>query len=173
MEYVHTQPDMICLSKGLTGGSMALGVTTSTAAVYEAFLSNDKLKTLFHGHSFTANPLACTAALASLDLFTDPACAANRERIHEKHTAFLKELQQIPVIKNPRLLGTILAFEIITTNADGYTNALADHLHRFFREKRIMLRPLGNTLYILPPYCITNEQLDQVYGSIRELIPTL
>lgn len=173
MEYVHTQPDMICLSKGLTGGSMALGVTTSTAAVYEAFLSNDKLKTLFHGHSFTANPLACTAALASLDLFTDPACAANRERIHEKHAAFLKELQQIPVIKHPRLLGTILAFEIITTNADGYTNVLADHLHRFFREKRIMLRPLGNTLYILPPYCITNEQLDQVYSSIRELIPTL
>ncbi|MBO9731978.1 MAG: adenosylmethionine--8-amino-7-oxononanoate transaminase [Chitinophaga sp.] len=173
MEYVHTQPDMICLSKGLTGGSMALGVTTSTAAVYEAFLSNDKLKTLFHGHSFTANPLACTAALASLDLFTDPACAANRERIHEKHAAFLQELQQVTVIKNPRLLGTILAFEIVTDNADGYTNALADHLHRFFREKRIMLRPLGNTLYILPPYCITNEQLDQVYNSIRELIPTL
>jgi len=173
MEYVQTKPDMICLSKGLTGGTMALGVTTSTAAVYEAFLSNDKLKTLFHGHSFTANPLACTAALASMDLFTDPACAANRQRIHEKHIAFLSELQQWTVIKNARLLGTILAFEIITTNADGYTNSLADQLHRFFREKRIMLRPLGNTLYILPPYCITDEQLHQVYNSIRELVSIL
>jgi adenosylmethionine-8-amino-7-oxononanoate aminotransferase len=172
MEYVHTQPDIICLSKGLTGGTMALGVTTSTAAVYDAFLSSDKLKTLFHGHSFTANPLACTAALASLDLFTDPACAQNRERIHEKHLAFLAELQQFSFVKNPRLLGTILAFEIVTTHADGYTNALADHLHRFFREKRVMLRPLGNTLYILPPYCITNEQLNQVYDSIRELMKT-
>ncbi|MBS0032195.1 adenosylmethionine--8-amino-7-oxononanoate transaminase [Chitinophaga sp. 22321] len=173
MEYVQTKPDIICLSKGLTGGTMALGVTTSTAAVYEAFLSSDKLKTLFHGHSFTANPLACTAALASMDLFIDPACATNRQRIHEKHIAFLSELQQWAVIKNARLLGTILAFEIITTNADGYTNSLADQLHRFFREKRIMLRPLGNTLYILPPYCITNEQLDQVYNSIRELVSIL
>jgi adenosylmethionine-8-amino-7-oxononanoate aminotransferase len=173
MEYLQTPPDIVCLSKGLTGGTMALGVTTSTAAVYEAFLSNDKLKTLFHGHSFTANPLACTAALASLDLFTDPACAANRERIHEKHAAFLKELLDYTVIKNPRLLGTILAFEIVTANADGYTNALADELHRFFRAKRVMLRPLGNTLYILPPYCITNEQLEEVYNSIRELAATL
>ncbi|TWF41277.1 adenosylmethionine-8-amino-7-oxononanoate aminotransferase [Chitinophaga polysaccharea] len=173
MEYLQTMPDMICLSKGLTGGTMALGVTTSTAAIYEAFLSNDKLKTLFHGHSFTANPLACTAALASMDLFMDPACAANRQRIHEKHQAFLQELQPIAVVKHPRLLGTILAFEISTTNADGYTNSLADELHRFFRARRIMLRPLGNTLYILPPYCITNEQLEQVYQSIRELLKKL
>lgn len=173
MEYLHTQPDIVCLSKGLTGGAMALGVTTSTANIYEAFLSNDKLKTLFHGHSFTANPLACTAALASLDLFTDPACAANRQRIHEKHAAFLEELHTYSIIKQPRLLGTILAFDIATANADGYTNALADELHRFFRARRIMLRPLGNTLYILPPYCITNEQLEQVYTSIRELIATL
>ena len=170
MEYMQTQPDMICLSKGLTGGTMALGVTTTTAAIYEAFLSDDKLKTLFHGHSFTANPLACTAALASMDLFTDPACAHNRERIHEKHFAFLQKLQQLPGIKNPRLLGTVLAFEIITENADGYTNLLADELHRFFRAKRIMLRPLGNTLYILPPYCITDEQLNQVYECILELV---
>ena len=170
MEYMQTQPDMICLSKGLTGGTMALGVTTTTAAIYEAFLSDDKLKTLFHGHSFTANPLACTAALASMDLFTDPACARNRERIHEKHFAFLQKLQQLPGIKNPRLLGTVLAFEIITENADGYTNLLADELHRFFRAKRIMLRPLGNTLYILPPYCITDEQLNQVYECILELV---
>lgn len=173
MEYVQTAPDMVCLSKGLTGGSMALGITTCTSNIYEAFLSADKLKTLFHGHSFTANPLACTVALASLDLFTDPTCAQQRQRIHEKHQHFLHELTSMAPVKNPRLLGTILAFELVTDGADGYTNQLADHLHRFFRSKRIMLRPLGNTLYILPPYCITNEQLDQVYASIRELVSQL
>ncbi|MCW3464099.1 adenosylmethionine--8-amino-7-oxononanoate transaminase [Chitinophaga nivalis] len=173
MEQVSVQPDMICLSKGLTGGSMALGITTCTAAIYDAFLSNDKLKTLFHGHSFTANPLACSVALASLDLFTDPACKTNRTRINGLHTRFLETLQASPLIKNARLLGTILAFEITTPNADGYTNNLADELHRFFKARRIMLRPLGNTLYILPPYCITDEQLEQVYDSIRTLLVQL
>ncbi|MBC9929922.1 adenosylmethionine--8-amino-7-oxononanoate transaminase [Chitinophaga qingshengii] len=173
MEYLQTAPDMVCLSKGLTGGSMALGITTCTSDIYDAFLSADKLKTLFHGHSFTANPLACTVALASLDLFEDPACALNRQRIHENHQRFLQELKQIGIIKNARLLGTILAFELVTDNADGYTNNLADYLHRFFRSKRIMLRPLGNTLYILPPYCITDEQLAAVYDSIRALVLSL
>lgn len=173
MESLETAPDMVCLSKGLTGGSMALGITTCTNDIYEAFLSADKLKTLFHGHSFTANPLACTVALASLDLFEDPACALNRQRIHENHQRFLRELKQVDIIKNARLLGTILAFELVTDNADGYTNNLADYLHRFFRSKRIMLRPLGNTLYILPPYCITDEQLSAVYDSIRALVQSL
>ncbi|SHL63035.1 adenosylmethionine-8-amino-7-oxononanoate aminotransferase [Chitinophaga jiangningensis] len=173
MENCSTQPDMICLSKGLTGGSMALGVTTCTSTIYDAFLSNDKLKTLFHGHSFTANPLACSVALASLDLFTDPACATNRQRIHEAHTRFLTQLQQSPKIKAPRLQGTILAFDIITTNADGYTNNIADQLHRFFRERRVMLRPLGNTLYVLPPYCITDAQLQEVYDCISDLLQSI
>ncbi|RAJ81843.1 adenosylmethionine-8-amino-7-oxononanoate aminotransferase [Chitinophaga dinghuensis] len=173
MENCHTTPDMICLSKGLTGGSMALGVTTCTSQIYDAFLSNDKLKTLFHGHSFTANPLACSVALASLDIFTDPACAANRERIHQAHQAFLKELQLSDKVKNPRLQGTIIAFDLITTNADGYTNNIAAFLHQFFRERRVMLRPLGNTLYVLPPYCITDAQLEEVYNAVRELLQQL
>ncbi|MBV8253501.1 MAG: adenosylmethionine--8-amino-7-oxononanoate transaminase [Chitinophaga sp.] len=173
MENCQTPPDMVCLSKGLTGGSMALGITTCTSNIYDAFLSNDKLKTLFHGHSFTANPLACSVALASLDIFTDPNCAQNRERINQAHTAFLQELQQSDKIKNPRLQGTIIAFDLITTNADGYTNNIAAFLHQFFRERRVMLRPLGNTLYVLPPYCITDEQLEEVYQSIRDLLKAL
>ncbi|NIG54022.1 adenosylmethionine--8-amino-7-oxononanoate transaminase [Chitinophaga sp. Cy-1792] len=170
MENCTTTPDMICLSKGLTGGSMALGVTTCTTAIYEAFLSNDKLKTLFHGHSFTANPLACSVALASLDIFLDPACTANRQRIQHAHTQFMQQLQQYPQIKNTRLQGTIIAFDIITNNADGYTNNIAAMLHSYFRECRVMLRPLGNTLYILPPYCITDLQLETVYQSVITLI---
>lgn len=168
MEHLGVPPDMICLSKGLTGGAMALGITTCTAAIYEAFLSDNKLKTLFHGHSFTANPLACTVALASLELFLQPDCAEQRQRINGKHRQFADRLSAYPTVKNIRLLGTILAFEIVTPGEDAYTNRLADGLHRFFREKRIMLRPLGNTLYILPPYCITDEQLEEVYESIIE-----
>ncbi|PUZ22481.1 adenosylmethionine-8-amino-7-oxononanoate aminotransferase [Chitinophaga costaii] len=173
MENVPTAPDMVCLSKGLTGGNMALGITTCTKAIFDAFLSQDKLKTLFHGHSFTANPIACAAALASLDIFLDPACAANRARVAAKHAAFAQVLRRQANVKNIRQTGTIIAFEITTTNVDGYTNNLADHLHRFFRAKRVMLRPLGNTLYILAPYVITDEQLERVYTAIVECLEGL
>ena len=170
MEQVQTPPDIIALSKGLTGGTIAMGVTTCTNNIYNAFLSTDKLKTLFHGHSYTANPLTCAIALASLELFLHPSCRENRERIQSRHRHFAVELAYQPDVKNVRTLGTILAFEITTGEADSYTNTLGDFLHRFFREKRVMLRPLGNTLYILPPYCITDEQLDVVYESIMEML---
>lgn len=170
MEQLTTPPDMITLSKGLTGGTMAMGVTTCTEAIYEAFLSNDKLKTLFHGHSYTANPFTCAAALASLELFLDPACAQNRRRIAARHQAFGETLRQHSRVKNVRQTGTILAFEVNTGEADSYVNNLADFLHRFFREKRVMLRPLGNTLYILPPYVITDGQLTTVYDCILDML---
>jgi adenosylmethionine-8-amino-7-oxononanoate aminotransferase len=173
MENVTTPPDIMCLSKGLTGGSIALGITTCTAAIYEAFLSDSKLKTLFHGHSFTANPLACVIALASLDLFLQPSCGENRRRIEAQHRQFATELSAVQKIKNVRIQGTIIAFEIITDTADSYTNQLADYLHSFFRKERIMLRPLGNTLYIMPPYCTTDEQLQLIYTSITNCITSI
>ncbi len=170
MDQLATPPDMVTLSKGLTGGTMAMGITTCTAEIYEAFLSTDKLKTLFHGHSFTANPLTCAVALASLELFLEPSCAENRRRIAEQHRQFAEVLATQDDVRNVRQAGTILAFEIHTGEADSYINDLAGFLHAFFREKRVMLRPLGNTLYILPPYCITNEQLGLVYNSILEML---
>jgi adenosylmethionine-8-amino-7-oxononanoate aminotransferase len=173
MENVTTPPDIICLSKGLTGGSIALGITTCTAEIYNAFLSESKLKTLFHGHSFTANPLACVIALASLDLFLQPSCKENRVRVETQHRQFATQLESTPKIKNVRIQGTIIAFEIVTDTEDSYINNLADYLHKFFKQKRIMLRPLGNTLYIMAPYCITNEQLDMVYKSIEECVKAL
>ncbi len=141
MDQLSTPPDMITLSKGLTGGTMAMGITTCTADIYEAFLSNDKTKTLFHGHSYTANPLTCAAALASLELFLDPACGENRQRIAGQHEAFAKTLEKQAFVKNVRQTGTILAFEVDTGEADSYVNNLAGFLHAFFREKRVMLRP--------------------------------
>lgn len=170
MEQVNTPPDMITLSKGLTGGTMAMGISTCTQEIYDAFLSQDKLKTLFHGHSYTANPLTCAVALASLELFLQPESLANRERINTRHRQFAVELAYHDDVRNVRTLGTILAFEIETGEADGYVNNLAGFLTAFFRERCIMLRPLGNTLYILPPYCITDAELDEVYQAILDML---
>ena len=101
----------MCFSKGLTGGTMALGLTTCTSDIYNAFLSDDKLKTLFHGHSFTANPVACSAALASLDILLDKNTIKNIDRITLNHHEFLNKIKDHPRLKNIRQTGTILALE--------------------------------------------------------------
>src|ERR1700710_1953681 len=108
-EYVTELPDIMCFSKGLTGGTMALGLTTCTQQIYDAFLSDDRLKTLFHGHSFTANPVACAAALASLDLFLEPSTIENIQRIEQMHKEFALKIKDHPKIKTTRQTGTILA----------------------------------------------------------------
>jgi adenosylmethionine-8-amino-7-oxononanoate aminotransferase len=170
MEYLQVQPDIICLSKGLTGGTMALGVTSCVQKVYDAFLSEDKLKTFLHGHSFTANPIACSAALASLDLFMENTCMENIQRIVEQHAAFIKEIKDNPAIKNARQTGTIMAFEIITQQQDSYMNPLRYFLSEFFFRRHIVLRPLGNTIYLLPPYCTSNAELRTIYDAITFLL---
>lgn len=170
MNYLSVHPDIICMSKGLTGGTMALGVTSCVESVYNAFLSTDKLKMFLHGHSFTANPLACTAALASLDLFLKEECKHNILRIIEQHAIFRHQIKDRPGIKNVRQTGTIVAFEIITKETDSYMNSARDYISNFFLEHYIVLRPLGNTIYILPPYCTTNEQLKKIYEVIIRLL---
>jgi len=164
-EYLEHKADIICLSKGLTGGTMALGVTATTERIFEAFLSDNKRKTLFHGHSFTANPLACTAALASLDLVQREEFGKNIQRIADRHQAFLGTLRSYPIAGNPRALGTVLAFEI-NTGADGYINTIGADITREALARGIYLRPLGNTAYFMPPYCITEKEMDQVYDFL-------
>lgn len=173
MNYLSVHPDIICLSKGLTGGTMALGVTSCVQKVYDAFLSTDKLKMFLHGHSFTANPLACTAALASLDLFLEDDCMVNIQRIANQQASFREKIKDDAAIKNARQTGTIMAFEIITKEADSYMNSIRDYISAYFLENHIILRPLGNTIYILPPYCITNEQLQTMYKAILGLLEKL
>ena len=168
-EYLQHKADIICLSKGLTGGTMALGVTAATERIFEAFLSDDRHKTLFHGHSFTANPLACTVALASLDLLLKEECGQRIQRISTRHTAFLERIRPYPIVRNTRSLGTMLAFEL-NTGADGYINAVGPRLTQEALQAGIYLRPLGNTVYILPPYCITEKQMDQVYDFLVHFI---
>ena len=168
-EYLRRKADIICLSKGLTGGTMALGVTAATEKIFRAFLSDDKRKTLFHGHSFTANPVACSASLASLDLLLEEDCLRRIGQLSRRHQVFLDTLRSFPIVKNARALGTILAFEI-NTGRDEYINAIGPGITRAALEAGIYLRPLGNTVYVMPPYCMTEKEMDQVYDFLVHCI---
>lgn len=168
-EYLHEKADIICLSKGLTGGTMALGVTACTAKIYEAYFDDDKYKTFFHGHSFTANPLGCTAALASLYLLLKDETRQAIEHISRRNKLFAERLSAKRTIKNVRTLGTILAFEI-DRGKDEYLNSISQVFTEKSLQLGVYLRPLGNTVYIMPPYCITADELKTVYNVIEETV---
>ncbi|MFB9844782.1 adenosylmethionine--8-amino-7-oxononanoate transaminase [Mucilaginibacter ginsenosidivorans] len=172
-DHLTTRPDIMCFSKGLTGGTMAMGLTTCAQSIYDAFLSDDKLKTLFHGHSYTANPVTCSAALASMDLFIADSTKKNIERIVTRHEQFAARIKDHPKIRVTRQTGTILAMEWETGSDTSYFNSLRDKLYNYFLDAGIILRPLGNILYILPPYCITDDQLDYIYGKIESALEEL
>lgn len=168
-DYMTVKADIICLSKALTGGTMALGVTACTPEIYNSFVSDDKTKTLFHGHSFTANPLACTAALASLELTREHKCLQNVNRIISHHQKFFKKLgpfEKKKIIKNVRQSGTIIAFEVCTSEHDNYLNNISSRFTPFCMKRGVFLRAMGNTVYVMPPYCTTNQQLKKIYGVI-------
>ena len=172
-DYLEEKADIICLSKALTGGTMALGVTACTQTIYDAFVSDDKTKTLFHGHSFTANPLACTAALASLELLKKDKCLKNIENIISHHQKFYKKLRifkEKNIIKNIRQSGTIIAFEICTSENDNYLNNISNYFTPFCLEHGVYLRSMGNTIYVMPPYCITSKELKKIYGVIEQFL---
>lgn len=168
-EYLKTQPDIICLSKGLTGGAMALGVTACSEKIYKAFVHDDAHKTFFHGHSFTANPLACSAAIASLELFEQEKSLQKVKWITEQNVQFVHQLKQLNGIKNVRMLGTIVAFEI-TQGDDEYLNSISTTITKRALDKGVYIRPLGNTVYIMPPYCITEDELQKVYAVLLDVI---
>ncbi len=169
-DHLNSQADIICLSKGITGGTMALGATSCSKKIFDAFLSDDKLKTLFHGHSYTANPLACAAGVASLELLLNETTQQNIKNITHQHLAFAKILKQFSGVKNIRTCGTILAFDIHNNENTSYFNSQRDALYQFFLEENILLRPLGNTLYILPPYCTGSEEMQLIYTAIEKLL---
>jgi len=160
----------MCFSKGLTGGTMPMGITTCSQEIFNAFLSEDKYKTLFHGHSFTANPLACTAALASMELLLKKETLENINLISEKHLKFSKILQQHSRVENVRHIGTILAWDFKTEEGTSYFNDIGKSLYEEFLSKGIVMRPLGNVMYLVPPYCITSEELDFIYRNILTVL---
>lgn len=167
-DYLQHKPDIYCLSKGITGGFLPLGITTCTLRIYEAFLSSDKLKTFFHGHSYTGNPIVCAAANASLELMNDAQLMIND--LVEWQTEFLFKLNENSKIKNVRQTGTVVAFDVKTNEDANYFNNLRDFLYEQFIKQGVLLRPLGNTVYILPPYIITKQQLQKVYMVIDDVL---
>lgn len=168
-EYLYHKPDIICLSKGLTGGSLPLAITACTQKIFDAFLQDDLYKTFFHGHSYTGNPIACAAALASLDLLQQENCISSIENITVSNRHFVQEINRNKKVMNARSLGTILAFEFHSDKKE-YLNKVKEETMQLALQHHVFLRPLGNTVYIMPPYCITTEQLQQVYNSLRLII---
>ncbi len=169
-QYLTNQPDLMCLSKGITGGTMPLGVTSCKQEIYDAFLADDKLKTFFHGHSFTANPVACAAALASFDLLMQEETQSQIRMIVAQHQQFKAEIEAHKRLKNVRQTGTIIAIEFHDVAQTSYFSNLRDALYNFFLDKGIILRPLGNIIYIMPPYCIKKDELHYIYSQIKEAL---
>lgn len=165
----QVMPDLICLSKGLTAGFLPMSVTVASEAIYAAFLGENFDRALIHGHSFTANPLGCAAALASLQVFEDEQTLAKLPQIEAWHRQGLAQLAGHPAVQHVRVTGTIAAFDVVTTDA-GYTSAVGAQLKAFFHERGLLLRPLGNVIYLLPPYCVTQDELALAYQTIGEAL---
>ena len=175
-EFVKEKPDIICLSKGLTGGMLALGATACTQNIYEAFFNDDRSKTFFHGHSYTANPLACAVANASLDLLEVGEFRFQIDQIIRLHQSFPTHLAVRTsrfAMKNLRRCGTILAFELQTEEKDEYLNMIGRDISRKALEAGVLLRPLGNTIYFMPPYCVSKQQLERIYVVTQEVLHEL
>lgn len=164
----QVEPDIICLAKGLTGGFLPLSVTVSSDEVYETFYSEDPHKTFWHGHSYTANPLGCAAAIASMEILAD-----SQERIQKmeaEHHTHLEKLRGHPLIEKVRVKGTIAAFELKTSEESGYLNSISKQVKQKSHDYGLLIRPLGNTVYLMIPYCITEDELEWVYTKLGELL---
>jgi len=165
-EQAGVVPDILCLSKGLTGGAVPLAVTMATEPLFEAHRSTDRARMFFHSSSYTANPIACAAACANLAIWRDEPV---RERVAALATAQAERvaaLSALPGVSGARALGTIAALEL--GEGAGYLSDRAPRLMAFFRERDVLLRPLGDTLYVMPPYCIGVDDLDRVYAVMAE-----
>ena len=161
-------PDILCLAKGLTGGALPLAVTMASEPVFQAHYSTDRARMFFHSSSYTANPIACAAALANLAIWREEPVAGRVADLGRRQGERLKALASHADIRNPRRTGTIAAFDI--AGDGGYLDAAAPRLMRHFREHDVLLRPLGNTIYVMPPYCIEDEDLARVYALISQAI---
>ncbi|SDK86951.1 adenosylmethionine-8-amino-7-oxononanoate aminotransferase [Salinimicrobium catena] len=164
-EYLETSPDIICMSKALTAGLLPMAITSCTQAIFDAFYSEDISKGLFHGHTYTANPLACTAALAGLELLTSKEIQQDIKRVMESHQQFGQRIKDHSKVKNLRQLGVIIAFEL-DVEMERYGD-LRNQLFAHFMENGVFLRPLGSTIYISAPYIISKVELEKIYSAIE------
>lgn len=169
-DYLQNQPDMMCVSKALTGGTIPMAITTFTQEVFDAFYSEDINKALFHGHTFTANPTGCAAALASFQLLQTNEIQNNIQHINQRHLEFQNRIKGHSKVLTTRVLGVIFALEIESSENEQYYGNMRNKLYNYFIENGVVLRPVGNIVYILPPYIISDEQLNKVYQTIENSI---
>ncbi len=162
-------PDLMCLSKGLTGGFLPLGATLVKSRIHDSFAGADPARTFWHGHSYTGNPLACAAAVASLEIFRTEPVFERINSIAEIHAERLSRLANLASVGNTRQIGSVAAIELCADDA-GYLSALRPKLYKFFLDRGVLLRPLGNVIYILPPYCIASADLNRIYDVIEEAV---
>lgn len=172
MDHCEVKPDIICMSKGLTAGIMALGLTVTTQEIYESFLSDDMARGFLHGHSFTGNPLACAVSCANLDLFDQKETWESIDHLVALNEVFAEELENESNTSNVRQMGTILAFEV-TEGVNTYFTSLRDKAYHYFLDNGVLLRPLGNTIFINPPYCITDEEYQKLKETILAFLRSL
>ncbi len=169
-DYLENKPDIFCLSKGLTGGALALGATSCSDAIQEAYNHEDILKTFFHGHSYTANPIACAAANASFELLMTDECNQNIQRISSGFNVFKNKISAHHEVQSVTHQGAILAIEFKASGDTSYINEARHELYPYFLSRNVLLRPLGNIVYIIPPYVISDEELAVVFGAIESYL---
>ena len=169
-ENMKHKPDIMCLSKALTAGMFPLSITSCTKEVYNRFLNDEVSKGFFHAHTFSAHPIGCAAVLAGLDLLESTQILKRRAYIEKAHTEFALQVQNHPKVKNVRYIGVILAIDL-NIEMERY-GSLRDRLYQFFMERGVVLRPLGNTVYVLPPFVIKNSELERIYNAILEALET-
>jgi len=167
-EHAHVTPDILCLSKALTAGYLPLGVTAATERIYDAFLSTDRELAFFHGHSYTANPLACAVAIASLELFRETDVLGRVRRLEQQLRAGLEPLRSLPKVGDVRVIGGVGVVEL--EGNVGYLADIGPQLGAAFLERNLLLRPLGNILYFMPPYVITETEAEWALEQIREVL---
>ena len=160
-------PDILCLSKGLTGGAVPLAVTMAREEIFMAHWSGDRADCFFHSSSYTANPIACAAATENLAIWRDEPVQQRIDSLVAMQARALAAICDHPLVTSTRQCGTIAAFDL-QTDAGGYLSNWAVHLNRFGKARGVLIRPLGNTVYVMPPYCITQEQLTHVYAVVRD-----
>ncbi|MBF6607868.1 MAG: adenosylmethionine--8-amino-7-oxononanoate transaminase [Flavobacterium sp.] len=169
-DYLGEQPDMMCLSKALTGGTIPMAITTFTQELFDGFYSDDINKALFHGHTFTANPTGCAAAIASIELLLTDEMQRNIERISRRHKQFESEMKAHPKVASTRTLGVIFALDVASSENETYYGNMRTKMYNYFIANGVIMRPVGNIIYILPPYIMTDRQLDAVYQVIRDVL---
>lgn len=167
--HADVAPDILCVAKGITGGSLPLAATLCKPQIFDAHYSQDRSKTFFHSSSYTANPIACAAAVANIEVWENEPVASRLRGLEDMQRVGLAKLSDLPMLENARQIGTITAMDV-KVNRPGYLAEIGPRLYASLLDRGVLLRPLGNTLYVMPPYGVTQEDLDCVYSAIAEAV---